>query len=104
MNINELETVEIPLSQLLAWDGNVRNMDSDEPESGEEADIVELAASIAAVGLLSTPVVQKAPRRKYAVIGGGRRLKALQKLAADGTIKPSYSVTCRLAPDDADPV
>jgi hypothetical protein len=50
MNINELETVEIPLSQLFAWDGNVRNMDSDEPESDEEADIVELAASIAAVG------------------------------------------------------
>jgi ParB family transcriptional regulator, chromosome partitioning protein len=104
MNINELETVEIPLSQLFAWDGNVRNMDSDEPESGEETDIDELAASIAAVGLLSTPVVQKAPRRKYAVIGGGRRLKALKKLAADGTIKPSYPVTCRLAPDHADPV
>jgi ParB family transcriptional regulator, chromosome partitioning protein len=104
MNINELETLQIPLSQLFAWDGNVRAMETDEPESGEDTDIVELAASIAAVGLLSTPVVQKAPRRKYAVIGGGRRLKALQKLAADGTIKPNYPVTCRLAPDNADPV
>jgi ParB family transcriptional regulator, chromosome partitioning protein len=102
ININDLETLEIPLNQLFAWEGNVRTTDAD--EEPDDPDIDELAASIASVGLLSTPVVKKAPRRKYAVIGGGRRLKALNKLAQNGKIKTNYSVTCRLAPDDADPV
>jgi len=84
ININNLETIEIPLSQLFAWEGNVRTADTEEPE---DEDIDELAASIASVGLLSTPVVKKAQRRKYAVIGGNRRLKALNKLAENGTIK-----------------
>jgi ParB family chromosome partitioning protein len=101
ININNLETIEIPLSQLFAWEGNVRTADTEEPE---DEDIDELAASIASVGLLSTPVVKKAQRRKYAVIGGNRRLKALNKLAENGTIKANYLVTCHLAPDHADPV
>ena len=104
ININDLQTIEVPLSQLFAWEGNVRNIEADEREGPDDGDIAELAASIAAVGLLSTPVVQKSQRRKYAVIGGGRRLRALKKLAAEGAIKPSYPVTCRLAPDGADPV
>jgi ParB family chromosome partitioning protein len=101
ININNLETIEIPLSQLFAWEGNVRSADTEEPE---DEDIDELAASIASVGLLSTPVVKKAQRRKYVVIGGNRRLKALNKLAGNGTIKANYLVTCHLAPDHADPV
>jgi ParB family chromosome partitioning protein len=97
MNTNDLQTLEIPLSQLLAWEENVRTTAPDE-------DVDELAASIASVGLLSTLVVKKAPRRKYSVVGGRRRLLALLRLADNGTIKRNYPVTCRLATDQADPV
>ena len=63
------ETTDIPLNKLIAWDGNVRKTDAD---SGLE----ELAASIAAHGLLQSLVVRKHGRGKFAVIAGRRRLLA----------------------------
>jgi ParB family chromosome partitioning protein len=92
---NSLETLEIPLNKLLAWNDNVRT-------AGMEDGIGELAASIAAVGLLQGLVVVKQPRGKYAVIAGRPRLLALSQLAADGTMNQSWPVPCRIASKDAD--
>ena len=60
------ENTSIPLNKLLAWEGNVRKTD---PAKG----IDELAASIAAHGLLQSLVVRKDRRGKYAVVAGRRR-------------------------------
>ncbi len=96
MNITEsLETLEIPLNKLLSWNDNVRTTAVDDG-------IGELAASIASVGLLQGLVVVKQSRGKYAVIAGHRRLLALSQLAADGTVKPTWPVPCRVAPKEAD--
>src|ERR1700685_1066595 len=59
-------TTNIPLNKLLEWDGNVRKTDADKG-------IAELAASIAAHGLLQSLVVRKSKRGKYAVVAGRRR-------------------------------
>jgi ParB family transcriptional regulator, chromosome partitioning protein len=95
MQIEQMETLEIPLSKLLAWNDNVR-------VTGVEEGIGELADSIAAIGLLQGLVVKKEPRGKYAVIAGRRRLMALSQLVADGKVKATMPVPCRLAPKDAD--
>lgn len=89
------ETITIPLNKLLAWDGNVRKTD---PDKG----IDELAASIAAHGLLQSLVVRKDRRGKYAVIAGRRRLLALQSLADAGTVEADMAVPCHVIDDDAD--
>lgn len=96
MNITEsLETLEIPLNKLLSWNDNVRTTAAD-------GGIGELAASIASVGLLQGIVVVKQPRGKYAVVAGHRRLLALSQLAAEGTVKQTWPVPCRVAPKEAD--
>src|SRR5271167_1294859 len=76
MTTNQFQSLEIPLSKLLAWNGNVRTTRADEG-------IAELAASIASVGLLQSLVVKKEPRGTYAVIAGKRRLLALSRLVSD---------------------
>ncbi|MGH6922862.1 MAG: ParB/RepB/Spo0J family partition protein [Propylenella sp.] len=89
------ETTSIPLNKLIAWDGNVR-------KSGVTDGIDELAASIAAHGLLQSIVVRPAKRGKYEVVAGQRRLLALQKLVADKTIAKSADVPCMIANGDCD--
>jgi len=89
------ETITIPLSKLLAWEGNVRKTD---PDKG----IDELAASIAAHGLLQSLVVRKDRRGKYAVIAGRRRLLALKSLADAGTVEADRAVPCTVLEDGAD--
>lgn len=86
----------IPLNKLTTWDGNVRKT---RPENG----IDELAASIAAHGLLQSLVVRKAKRGKFAVIAGGRRLMALQALVKDGRIDKDHGIDCRISDDQTDP-
>lgn len=86
----------IPLNKLIAWEGNVRKTFATDG-------IGELAASIAAHGLLQSLVVKKDKRGKYAVIAGGRRLMALQRLAKDGRIDKDHGVDCRIADNDSDP-
>lgn len=95
METQEMQTLEIPLNKLLAWNHNVR-------VTGVEEGIGKLADSIAAVGLLQGLIVKKEPRGKYAVIAGRRRLMALSQLAADGKVKATIPVPCRVAPKDAD--
>src|SRR6202050_300316 len=89
------ETITIPLNKLLAWEGNVRKTD---PDKG----IDELAASIAAHGLLQSLVVRKDRRGKYAVIAGRCRLLALKSLAEAGSIEAARLVTCTVLDDGAD--
>ena len=89
------ETATIPLNKLLAWEGNVRKTD---PDKG----IDELAASIAAHGLLQSLVVRKDKRGKYAVIAGRRRFLALRSLADTGSIAGDYGVTCTVIDTGAD--
>jgi ParB family chromosome partitioning protein len=94
-NSQQLETIDIPLSKLLTWEGNVRTQTS-------ETGIKQLAASIASVGLLQSIVVQKAPKGKYSVIAGRRRLLALSLLMDDGKVSSRFPVPCRLASSDSD--
>ncbi len=90
------DTKEIPLNQLTPWEGNVRRT---EPKTG----LNHLTASIAAHGLLQSLVVRKKPKgKKYAVIAGGRRLQALNHLAAHGTIPADHPVSCRIIANGAD--
>jgi ParB family chromosome partitioning protein len=90
-----IETLQIQLSKLVPWDGNVR-------KTGTTEGIDELAASIAAHGLLQTPVVRKARGGKYAVVAGHRRLRALRLLAEQGRIGADTPIACRLAEARAD--
>src|SRR5580693_7672653 len=90
------ETItSIPLNKLVAWEGNVRKTD---PDKG----IDELAASIAAHGLLQSLVVRKDKRGKYAVVAGRRRLLALKSLADDGKLEAQFDIPCTVIDDDAD--
>ena len=84
-----MTTIAIPLNKLNAWQGNVRRTDADK-------NLGELAASIAAHGLLQSLVVRKDKKDRYAVIAGRRRLLALKSLAEAGTIEASSTVPCHL--------
>ena len=83
------ETNTIPLSKLLAWEGNVRKTD---PDKG----IDELASSILAHGLLQSLVVRKDKRGKFAVVAGRRRLLALKSLAEAGYIETDRNIPCHV--------
>lgn len=94
-NTQQLETLDLPLKKLLAWDDNVRTT---VPEQGIE----ELAASITSVGLLQSLVVKKAARGKYTVVAGRRRLLALSRLQDAGTLPSSFQIPCRVLAHTAD--
>lgn len=82
------DITNIPLNKLTAWEGNVR-------KTQNKSGIDELAASIKAHGLQQNLVVRK-DGKKFAVVAGGRRLKALQQLAKAGDIEATYEVPCRI--------
>ena len=87
----------IPLDHLVLSPANVRKTP---PSASEEA---ELKASIRAGGLKQNLIVcpyQGEPER-FAVTAGGRRLKALQELAAEGAIAADYDVPCLVEGPDA---
>ena len=90
-----MTTITIALNMLLAWDGNVRRT---EPDKG----IQELAASIAAHGLLQSLVVRKDKRGRYTVVAGGRRLLALQLLVESDRIAANAPIACHVLDDGAD--
>ena len=89
------DTITVPLNKLAPWSGNVRR-------TGVHDGIDELAASIAAHGLLQSLVVREGKRGKYQIIAGQRRYLALQALAKTGTIARDYPVACILATDTID--
>jgi ParB family chromosome partitioning protein len=87
----------IPLNKLVLSPGNVRKTP---PSAAEEA---EMKASIKAGGLKQNLVVHPSPDEKgvHAVTAGGRRLKALQQLAAEGVIPADMKVPCLVEAEDA---
>lgn len=88
------DIINIPLNQLTAWNGNVR-------KTQNKGFVDELAASIKAHGLQQNLIVRK-DGKKFAVIAGGQRLKALQLLAKDGDIKPAHPVPCMVTAGESD--
>ena len=80
----------IPLNKLVDSAENVRKAAS------ADSALQELAASIAAHGLLQSLVVRKAKKGKFAVVAGGRRLSALRLLADAGKIEADYAVPCHV--------
>ncbi len=88
---------EIPLNRLVLSPANARKT----PASA--ADDAELKASIAAHGLKQNLIVGRADAEgKHAVIAGGRRLRALHALSADGLVAADRPVPCLIeAPDSA---
>jgi ParB family transcriptional regulator, chromosome partitioning protein len=90
------DTTSIPLNKLTAWDGNVRKT------AGADTALTELAASIAAHGLLQSLVVRRGKKGTYEVVAGGRRLAALLQLAEAGKIANDQAVSCSVIADDAD--
>jgi ParB family chromosome partitioning protein len=88
-----MSEITIPLNKMTPWSGNVR-------KTGAADGIAELAASIAAHGLLQSLVVRKAPRGKSAVVASRRRYTALKQLAGSGAIEADFPVPCRLLEGD----
>ncbi len=98
---------EIPLSMLALAPENVRKTPPD-----PQAD-AELKASIAAFDLLENLVVRPDPGsgpgqapdadgiERYAVVAGGRRLKAMQALVEDGVLDAAHPVPCQVRSGDA---
>jgi ParB family chromosome partitioning protein len=79
----------ITLNKLALSPRNVRRA------TDQQADL-ELKADIEARGLLQNLVVTSAPkpRGSFAVEAGGRRLRALQRLAAEGKLAATHEVCC----------
>jgi hypothetical protein len=79
----------IPLSKLVASPRNVRR------ENDSQADF-EHKADIEARGLIQNLVVTSVakPRGCFAVEGGERRRRALQRLAEEGKLAPDHEVCC----------
>ena len=93
---------EIPLSCLALAPENVRKTPPD-----PRAD-AELKASIAALGLLENLVVRadepaEDGTERYAVVAGGRRLKAMQALVEDKVLDPDHPVPCQVRSGDIEP-
>lgn len=85
----------IPLNKLVTWTGNVR-------KTAKHDGIDELAASIAAHGLLQSLVVRKTSRGRFAVVAGERRRQAMARLAEAGQLEADHPVSCRIVDAEAD--
>jgi ParB family chromosome partitioning protein len=79
----------IPIAKLVASERNVRR-------ASDPAADAELKADIEAHGLLQNLVVTQTrkPRGLFAVEAGGRRLRALQALVAEGRFGPGQEICC----------
>ncbi len=93
---------EIPLSRLALAPENVRKTP---PDSRADA---ELKASIAALGLLENLVVRaddpdESGAECFAVVAGGRRLRAMQALVEDNVLDADHPVPCQVRSGGAEP-
>ena len=89
------EVTTIALNKLIPWTGNVRKT------AGADTALAELAASIAAHGLLQPLVVRAEKRGKFAVVAGCRRLEALRRLAAESALAEDAGIACNLIAAEA---
>jgi len=83
----------IPLNRLTPCPANVR-------KSGTGIGIAELAASIAAHGLLQNLQVRSGKGGKFEVVAGARRLAALGLLAKQKTIAKTAGIACNILDDE----
>ena len=95
MHDPERDIRDIPLSQLELSPDNVRKTPAD------TSAFTELKASIAAHGLLENLIARAMEPSadgigRYTVIAGGRRLAAMQALAAEGALEEDHPVPCRM--------
>ena len=93
---------EIPLSRLSLAPENVRKTPPD-----AQADTA-LKASIAALGLLENLVVRpdepdEDGAERFAVVAGGRRLRAMRDLVEDKVFDADHPVHCQVRTGDAEP-
>ncbi len=93
---------DIPLSRLALAPENVRKTPPD-----PQAD-ASLKASIAALDLMENLVVRPEEpdedgAERFAVVAGGRRLKAMQALVEDKVFDADHPVPCQVRSGDADP-
>src|SRR5271167_3692302 len=79
----------IALDTLVASPSNVR-------KTGALTGIEELAASIAAHGLLQNLQVRPGEKGKFEVVAGGRRFAALQRLAKGRVIAKTEDIACHV--------
>ena len=98
MHDPERDIRDIPLSQLELSPGNVRKTPAD------ASAFTELKASIAGHGLLENLIAHTMGpgpdgAARYGVIAGGRRLAAMQALAAEGALEEDHPVPCRMIED-----
>jgi ParB family transcriptional regulator, chromosome partitioning protein len=85
----------IPLNKLVPSPANVR-------KTGALISTEELAASIAAHGLLQNLQVRPGDDGKYEVVAGERRLAALKRLAKAKTIAKTEEIACHVLAADED--
>ena len=95
MHDPERDIRDVRLSQLDLSPDNVRKTPAD------ASAFTELKASIAAHGLLENLIARSMEPgtdsvTRYAVIAGGRRLAAMQALAAEGALDEDHPVPCRM--------
>lgn len=83
------DMIMIPLTKLVESEDNVRRVN-------RKDGIVALAQSVKALGLIHSLVVRDAGKGKFAVIAGGRRLRALRLLAKAGDIEKNAPIPCRV--------
>ena len=93
----KLTNRNIPLRRLTLSSANVRTASAD-PEDDKE-----LQASILSLGVLESLLVVPDGDDTFAVVAGGRRLAALQRLAEAGEIPAGYVAPCRICNGGADP-
>lgn len=87
------DVIMIPLTKLVESEDNVRR-------ANRKGGVNELASSIRSHGLLQSIVVRETPQGKFAVIAGGRRLRALRMLAKAGDIEKNAPIPCRIISGD----
>lgn len=83
------DIIMIPLTKLVESQDNVRRVD-------RKGGISKLSCSIRSHGLLQSLVVRDMGRGKFAVVAGGRRLRALRLLAKAGDIEKNAPIPCRV--------
>jgi ParB family transcriptional regulator, chromosome partitioning protein len=88
------DIIMIPLSKLVESEDNVRHL------KRKAHGIAELAQSIKHHGLLQSIVVRETTSGRYAVIAGGRRLRALRMLTKAGDIAKAELIPCRVITGD----
>ena len=93
----KLTNRNVPLNRLQLSPANVRTTGAD-PEDDKE-----LQASILAMGVLESLLVVPSDDDTFAVVAGGRRLAALQRLAETGKLPADYAAPCRVCSGDANP-